>query len=105
MNCHQISRHKLVIIIFRAAPVLAAASLITGMLVQGFIRATADNSGTEQTPRRYDARSLYAGSLTRHLRLTAGGLALDTGALIEDDAPASGSTHRPNSYDIATNQT
>lgn len=64
--------------------------------------STPERAGTQ---RRYAAPSLYATGLTRKLRVAAGGLGLETGTLIEDDAPASGNTHRPNAYDEVSGQT
>jgi len=66
---------------------------------------TLETSATQHQHRRYSAASLYATGLTRKVRVTAGGLGLETGMLIEDDSPASGSTHLPNAYDEVSGAT
>lgn len=68
-------------------------------------RETPESAGTQRHQRRYSAPSLYAVGLTRKLRVAAGGLGLETGTLIEDDAPASGTTYRPHAYDEVSGQT
>ena len=47
---------------------------------------------------RLDAKALYERSITRDVRLTADGAAveLEEGELFEDDGPAAGFSYRPN---------